>query len=41
MSSGSQTKGRDNGPRKFAYNIDAAREREMHLYAKPEREILP
>ncbi|KAJ5381738.1 uncharacterized protein N7496_004166, partial [Penicillium cataractarum] len=23
---------RDSGPRRFAYNIDAAREREMHLY---------
>ncbi|KAJ6003054.1 sensor histidine kinase/response regulator [Penicillium sp. IBT 35674x] len=31
MTPGTQTRGHD-GPRKYAYNIDAAREREMHLY---------
>ncbi|KAJ5657499.1 uncharacterized protein N7484_001148 [Penicillium longicatenatum] len=31
MAPGAKTRGHE-GPRKYAYNIDAAREREMHLY---------
>lgn len=31
MTPGTKTGGHE-GPRKYAYNIDAAREREMHLY---------
>jgi hypothetical protein len=32
MTPGAKGGDRDGGPRRFAYNIDAAREREMHLY---------
>ena len=32
MVSRAKSKGRDTGPRKYAYNTEAAREREMHLY---------
>ncbi|KAJ5249131.1 hypothetical protein N7468_000582 [Penicillium chermesinum] len=34
MQPSTTSKAREAGPRKYAYNIDAAREREMHLYAK-------
>lgn len=32
MAPGLKGGGRDDGPRRVAYNKDAAREREMHLY---------
>ncbi|PLB51478.1 sensor histidine kinase/response regulator [Aspergillus steynii IBT 23096] len=32
MASSTSSNGPDTGPRKYAYNIEAAREREMHLY---------
>lgn len=32
MPSGEFERGRQPGPRKYAYNMEAAREREMHLY---------
>jgi hypothetical protein len=31
MTPGAEDVDRDGGPRRFAYNIDAAREQEMHL----------
>lgn len=34
--SDTKDRARETGPRKFAYNIEAAREREMHLYDLPQ-----
>lgn len=38
MTSNGKHRGRE-GPRKYAYNIDAAREREMHLYLTPSLDV--